>query len=75
MLADDDAIGLELLAAARGATQGPSVLTLPDDNTAGVAALERWGYRAVNHAERMRLGPEVTWHPEQLFGMYNLFWG
>lgn len=75
VLADDEQAGLALLAAARGATQGPSILTLPDDNAAGVRALEGWGFRAVNHAERMRLGPEVTWRPDGLFGMYNLFWG
>lgn len=75
VLADDEEIGIELLSAARGATQGPSILTLPDDNEAGVAALEHWGFRAVNHAERMRLGPEVVWRPDQMFGMYNLFWG
>lgn len=75
VLADDAELGIELLSAARGATQGPAILTLPDDNVAGVAALERWGFRSVNHAERMRLGPPLDWHPEQLFGMYNLFWG
>ena len=75
VLAGDQDAGLALLAAARGATQGPTILTLPDDNVAGVGALESWGFRAVNHAERMRLGPEVPWNPEQVFGMYNLFWG
>jgi hypothetical protein len=75
VLATDPDAGLALLSAARGATQGPAILTLPDDNAAGVRALERWGFRAVNHAERMRLGPEVSWRPDQLFGMYNLFWG
>lgn len=75
VLADDEAAGLDLLWAARGATQGPAILTLPDANAAGVGALERWGFRAVNHAERMRLGPEVPWKPSGLFGMYNLFWG
>jgi len=75
VLADDDECGLDLLSAARSATQGPAILTLPDDNTTGVAALETWGFRAVNHAERMRLGPRVGWRPEQLYGMYNLFWG
>lgn len=75
VLADDEACGLALLSAARGATQGPSILTLPDANAAGVAALEGWGFRAVNHAERMRLGPALPWEPRHLFGMYNLFWG
>jgi len=75
VLADDEGAGVALLAAARGATQGPTILTLPDANAAGVAALQGWGFRAVNHAERMRLGPEVPWDPHGLFGMYNLFWG
>jgi GNAT superfamily N-acetyltransferase len=75
ILADDEDCGIELLSAARTATQGPSILTLADANNAGVAALESWGFRAVNHAERMRLGPALDWHAEQIFGMYNLFWG
>ena len=75
VLATDPEAGLALLSAARGATQGPAILTLPDDNAAGVRALESWGFRAVNHAERMRLGPEVPWRPDQMYGMYNLFWG
>lgn len=75
VLADDQGCGLELLSAARGATQGPSILTLPDENAAGVAALESWGFRPVNHAERMRLGPAFDWRPQDLYGMYNLFWG
>jgi hypothetical protein len=75
VLADDEECGIELLSAARGATQGPSILTLPDANEAGVAALEHWGFRAVNHAERMRLGPAPAWRPERIFGMFNLFWG
>jgi GNAT superfamily N-acetyltransferase len=75
VLAADEQVGLELLAAARGATRGPAVLTLPDANETGIDALRRWGFRPVNHAERMRLGPPVDWHPEQLFGMFNLFWG
>ncbi len=75
VLADDEDCGIALLSAARGATQGPAILTLPDDNRAGVAALETWSFRAVNHAERMRLGSAIAWRPEHLYGMYNLFWG
>lgn len=75
VVADDENAGLALLSAARGATQGPTILTLPDDNSAGVQALQRWGFRAVNQAERMRLGPAVQWSPRGVFGMYNLFWG
>ncbi len=75
VLADDPDAGVDLLAACRGATQGQPIITLPDANAAGVAALQRWGFTAVNHAERMALGPPPTWHPEHVFGMFNLFWG
>ena len=75
VLADDPQSGIDLLAAARGAASHQSVLTLPDANAAAVGALQRWGYTAVNHAERMCLGPPPAWRPERVFGMFNLFWG
>jgi hypothetical protein len=75
VLADDPDSGLALLSAARGATRAQPIITLPDANAAGVAALEAWGFAAVNHAERMRLGPGPAWRPESVFGMFNLFWG
>ena len=75
VLADDPDSGIELLAAARGRASHQSVITLPDANVAGVSALQRWGYTAVNHAERMCLGPPPAWRPERIFGMFNLFWG
>ena len=75
VLAQDADAGVALLSAARAATQGPSILTLPDDNAEGVRALEGWGFRAVNHAERMRLGPPLERDPARLYGMFNLFWG
>jgi hypothetical protein len=75
VVAADPESGVDLLAAARGATQGQPILTLPDANAAGVAALQSWGFTAVNQAERMCLGPQPDWRPEQVFGMFNLFWG
>lgn len=75
VLADDPESGIALLAAARGAASIQSVITLPDRNEAGVAALRSWGFSAVNHAERMCLGPHPAWHPDRVFGMFNLFWG
>lgn len=75
VVAADEDSGVELLAAARHATQGQPILTLPDANAAGVAALQSWGFNAVNHAERMCLGPSPAWRPERVFGMFNLFWG
>ena len=75
VVADDSESGVMLLAAARGAARGQSVITLPDANETGVAALRSWGFGAVNHAERMCLGPAPAWRPERIFGMFNLFWG
>ena len=75
VLADDPAAGIELLSAARNAPPRQSVITLPDANAAGVQALQDWGFTAVNHAERMCLGPPPAWKPERVFGMFNLFWG
>ncbi len=57
VLAGDAASGVTLLSAARGATRAQPIITLPDANAAGVEALQQWGFVAVNHAERMRLGP------------------
>ncbi len=75
VLAADEQAATALLGAARAATRGPVILTLPDANSAGIEILRGWGFRPVNHAERMRLGPPVDWHPERVYGMFNLFWG
>ena len=42
---------------------------------AAAANLRRWGFRAANAGERMRLGPPIAWRPERQFGLFNLFWG
>jgi ribosomal protein S18 acetylase RimI-like enzyme len=72
--AGDDEAGIALMAAAAG---GPAAATLvvPDANAAATASLRRWGFRAANAGERMRLGPPVAWQPERQFGLFNLFWG
>ena len=75
VLADDPQCGVDLLSMARNVSPRQSVITLPDANTVGVEALQEWGFTAVNHAQRMCLGPEPPWRPEQIFGMFNLFWG
>jgi GNAT superfamily N-acetyltransferase len=66
--------GVALMAAATG---GPAAGTLivPDTNHAAADALRAWRFVRLNDALRMRLGPEVAWHPEQQFGLFNLFWG
>jgi GNAT superfamily N-acetyltransferase len=71
-LAPED--GVALMAAATG---GPAAGTLivPDTNHAATDALRAWRFVRLNDALRMRLGPAVAWHPEQQFGLFNLFWG
>jgi GNAT superfamily N-acetyltransferase len=66
--------GVALMAAA---TSGPAAGTLivPDGNLAAGDALRAWRFVRLNDALRMRLGPPVRWHPEQQFGLFNLFWG
>jgi GNAT superfamily N-acetyltransferase len=67
-------MGVALMAAA---TCGPAAGTLivPDINHAASDALCAWRFVRLNDALRMRLGPAVAWHPEQQFGLFNLFWG
>ncbi|MGZ6641213.1 MAG: GNAT family N-acetyltransferase [Solirubrobacteraceae bacterium] len=72
--ADSDRAGVALQAAAAGGTEA-ATLVVPDANAAATAALRRWGFRASNAGERMRLGPPVAWRPERQFGLFNLFWG
>ncbi|WCB92592.1 acetyltransferase [Baekduia alba] len=66
--------GVALMAAATG---GPAAGTLivPDGNLAANDALRAWRFVRLNDALRMRLGPDVGWHPEHQFGLFNLFWG
>jgi hypothetical protein len=71
--ADPEAGAALMAAAAAGAA--PATLVVPDANAAANANLRRWGFRAANAGERMRLGPPVAWRPERQFGLFNLFWG
>jgi ribosomal protein S18 acetylase RimI-like enzyme len=72
--AGEDEAGIVLMATAAGGP-APATLVVPDANAAATASLRRWGFRAANAGERMRLGPPVAWHPERQFGLFNLFWG
>jgi GNAT superfamily N-acetyltransferase len=53
----------------------PLTVTVPDDNPDAARVLERWGFRPVNTALRMRHGPPVGHDPSKMFGLYNLFFG
>ena len=72
--AADEEAGATLMAAAAGGP-APATLVVPDANATANANLRRWGFRAANAGERMRLGPPVAWRPECQFGLFNLFWG
>ena len=72
--AGDEEAGVALMAAAANGP-APATLVIPDANAAAMANLRRWGFRAANAGERMRLGPPVAWRPERQFGLFNLFWG
>ena len=72
--AGDDEAGVALMAAAANGP-APATLVIPDANATAMANLRRWGFRAANAGERMRLGPPVAWRPERQFGLFNLFWG
>ena len=63
------------LASGTTSVAGAATLVIPDANAAAMANLRRWGFRAANAGERMRLGPPVAWRPECQFGLFNLFWG
>ena len=54
--AGDDEAGVALMAAAANGP-APATLVIPDANAAAMANLRRWGFRAANAGERMRLGP------------------
>jgi GNAT superfamily N-acetyltransferase len=72
--AADPEAGVALMAAA-ARSPGSTVLIVPDGNAPAPDAQRAWRFVRLNDALRMRLGPEVAWHPEQQFGLFNLFWG
>lgn len=53
----------------------PLTITVPDDNPTAGRLLGAWGFRVVNVALRMRLGPPLRHDPSRMFGLTNLFWG
>jgi ribosomal protein S18 acetylase RimI-like enzyme len=71
--ADHDA-GLALLDAAQRPDEGIRV-GIPEANAAAVRAMHARGFEEVPGTERMRLGPEVPWRPDLVFGVFNPFWG
>jgi hypothetical protein len=48
---------------------------VPEANAEALRALRQRGFRVVDHVVRMRLGEPVDWHPEGIWGAFNLAWG
>jgi hypothetical protein len=48
---------------------------VPEANDEALAALRQRGFRVVDHVLRMRSGEPVDWHPEGIWGAFNLAWG
>jgi GNAT superfamily N-acetyltransferase len=75
VVAIDREAGVTLLSVLRRVPGAPLTISLPDANSDAVRALRAWGFQSINHATRMRLGPEPAFEPARVFGMFNLFWG
>lgn len=72
ILARDPAAGAVLL----GAVIGPNVrVSVPEANEAAVAALQVHGATEGEPVLRMRRGPAVEWRPQELWGVFSLFFG
>ena len=61
-------------AAAAVIEPGPR-LAVPEANVAAVAALLALGAEERAPVTRMRRGPAVAWRPEELWGVFSLFFG
>ena len=48
---------------------------VPEANQPAVEAMTARAYEEVAGTQRMRLGPEVRWRPDLVFGVFNPFWG
>jgi GNAT superfamily N-acetyltransferase len=73
-IATDDTAGEALQAAWQQPGSAASVV-LPESNAAGRRALEALGYQVTGGTTLMRRGPAPAYHPERVFGGFNLFWG
>jgi predicted N-acetyltransferase YhbS len=72
ILARDRAAGAALLAA----IMEPGLrLSVPDTNRAAVATLLELGCREVPGVVRMRRGAPLAWRPDEVWGVFSLFFG
>ncbi|MFL5888962.1 MAG: GNAT family N-acetyltransferase, partial [Solirubrobacteraceae bacterium] len=73
-VAADQEAGLALIDTAQRPDESVRV-GVPEANLPGVDAMTARGYEEVAGTQRMRLGPEVRWRPDLVFGVFNPFWG
>ena len=72
ILASDPQAGAALLCA----VLGPGLrLAVPESNRAAVDTLRELGCTRAPHVVRMRRGAPVTWRPDELWGVFSLFFG
>jgi len=72
ILAREPAAGAELL----GATLAPGLrLAVPETNEPAVAAMRALGCADGEAVVRMRRGAPVRWRPDELWGVFSLFFG
>lgn len=72
ILARNAAAGAALLAA----VLEPGLrLAVPDTNTAAITAMVELGCREGDPVVRMRRGAPVAWRPDELWGVFSLFFG
>jgi GNAT superfamily N-acetyltransferase len=57
------------------AGSGERTICLPVGDTAAVGQVLAAGFHETTRTTRMYAGPRLSWKPERLLGMFNLFWG
>lgn len=73
-VAADREAGLALIDTAQRPDESVRV-GVPEANQPAVEAMTARAYEDVAGTQRMRLGPEVRWRPDLVFGVFNPFWG
>jgi GNAT superfamily N-acetyltransferase len=57
------------------AGNGERTICLPVGDTAAVGQIRAAGFQETARTTRMYAGPRLSWKPDRLLGMFNLFWG
>jgi GNAT superfamily N-acetyltransferase len=70
-----EAEGLQSALLSGVAGSGTRTICLPVGDTAALGRVLDAGFQETVRTMRMYAGPRLTWKPERLLGMFNLFWG